>query len=177
MDEQDKIKLAQRGDSAALSELLHTHYPFLLKYLTKITLDPHLAEDLVQDTFIKCMHKIGLFDGRTKFSTWLITIGTRLYIDEWRKRKRMAAWQEQETALRKIKWKSQQLGDQWPDMLDALGELSRETRTAIVLKHYYGYSLEEIADMTDVPIGTVKSRIHNGIKAMRKELNVHERSV
>ena len=170
MEEQELIERARGGDSAALSGLLHTHYPFIVKYLTKVTFDPHLAEDLAQETMIKCIHKIGSYNGQTKFSTWLITIGTRLYIDEWRKRKREREWRDQENALRRIKWQAAGTGDEWPEVLDALAELSTETRTAIVLKHYYGYSIEEIAEMTDVPQGTVKSRIHNGIKALRKEM-------
>ncbi len=169
LNELNTIASAKRGDPEALSELLHTHYPFLLAYLKKITLDPHLAEDLAQDTFIRCIHKIRTYDERSKFSSWLITIGTRLYIDEWRKRKREHAWREQEQALQRIRWQAMQRGEEWPDLLDALGRLSVEARSAIVLKHYYGFSLEEIASMTDVPVGTVKSRIHNGIQSLRKE--------
>lgn len=72
--------------------------------------------------------------------------------------------------MRKLKWQSAVAGDEWPEILELLGTLSVEMRTAIILKHYYGYSLEEIAEMADVPIGTVKSRIHSGLRIMRKEL-------
>ena len=65
----------------------------------------------------------------------------------------------------------QSSGRDWPEALEALGRLKPDVRTPIVLKHYYGYSQDEIAAMLDIPAGTVKSRIHNGIKQLREELS------
>lgn len=53
----EKIRQAQQGDTSALSSLLREHYTFLFKYLLKVTMDPLLAEDLVQDTMVRCMEK------------------------------------------------------------------------------------------------------------------------
>jgi len=150
------------------------HYPFVVKYLIKITFDPHWAEDLAQETMLKCIRKIKLYNGQSKFSSWLITIATRLHIDQLRKRQRESNWQDEEVNLRKIKFHAAHLDDDWPTILDALGAVSPNVRTAIILKHYYGYSLEEIAEMMDVPTGTIKSRIHNGIRIIRKELADHD---
>jgi RNA polymerase sigma-70 factor (ECF subfamily) len=174
MEEQVIIKLAQQGDTAALAKLLQEHYPFVVKYLIKITFDPHWAEDLAQETMLKCIRKIKLYNGQSKFSSWLITIATRLHIDHLRKRQRESNWQDEEVNLRKIKFHAAHLDDDWPTILDALGAVSPNVRTAIILKHYYGYSLEEIAEMMDVPTGTIKSRIHNGIRIIRKELADHD---
>lgn len=175
MDEQDWIRDAQAGDSLALAMLLQQHYAFLHKYLLSVTLQPQLAEDLTQETMIRCMEKIRLYHGQSKFSSWLITIATRLFIDHQRRRKRERNWQEQELALRKLRWQAGRQQEEWSDAVDALGELPQEVRAAVVLKHYYGYGYEEIAEMTGVPAGTVKSRIHNGIKHIRKELDSGER--
>jgi len=169
VDEAILIEQAKRGDSIALASLLQANYPMVVKYLTKITFDPHFAEDLAQETMIKCIHKIGLYNGKSKFSSWLITMATRLHIDEWRKRKREKEWQASEANIRKIQWQAAAMDEQWSETLDIIGKLPQEVRTAIVLKHYHGFSLEEIAEMMGVPVGTVKSRIHNGIKAARKE--------
>jgi RNA polymerase sigma-70 factor, ECF subfamily len=170
-DEARLIEDAKRGDRTALSLLLQRHYTFLVKYLIKATMQPSLAEDLAQETMLKCMEKIKLYNGQSKFSSWLITIGTRLYIDSLRKKKREIRWQEQEQALRKLKWQAEYGRGDWPDVLEALGGLSEELRLPIVLKHYYGYAYEEIAEILDIPQGTVKSRIHNGLKGLRKELS------
>ncbi|MDF2722945.1 MAG: polymerase sigma factor SigY [Paenibacillus sp.] len=170
MDEREWIKRAQRGDSAALAQLLRQHYPFLLKYMTKITFQPVLAEDLTQEAMMRCIEKIRLYNFSSKFSSWLITIGTNLYIDHQRKQKRERDWQDQEQAFRQIKWHAQQMGEEWSDMLDAFARMADEVRVPIILKHYYGYAYEEIAEMMNIAAGTVKSRIHNGIKSLRKEL-------
>lgn len=173
-DEAALIADAKRGDRTALSLLLQRHYTFLVKYLIKATMQPTLAEDLAQETMLKAMEKIKLYNGQSRFSSWLITIGTRLYIDSLRKKKREIRWQEQEQSLRKLKWQAAYGGAEWSDVLDALGGLSEELRLPIVLKHYYGYAYEEIAGMLDIPEGTVKSRVHNGIKSLRKELSPHD---
>lgn len=169
-DEARLIEDAKRGDRTAMSMLLQRHYTFLVKYLIKITLQPSLAEDLAQETMLKGIEKIKLYNGQSKFSSWLITIGTRLYIDSLRKRKRELRWQEQEQSLRKLRWQAEHGGSTWSDALDALGGLAEDIRVPIILKHYYGYAYEEIAEMMDIPAGTVKSRIHNGLKSLRKEL-------
>ncbi len=174
-DEQDLILQARQGDTMALSLLMQKHYSFLVKYLIKVTLNPSLAEDLTQETMIRCIEKIHLYNGTSKFSSWLITIATNLYIDDLRKKKRERNWQEQEQALRKMRWQAARSQEEWPLVLDALGHLSEEVRMPIILKHYYGYSYEEIGNILNLAIGTVKSRIHNGIKSLRKELSPDER--
>lgn len=177
MEEAELIRHAQQGDSSALASLLHMHYPMVVKYLTKVTFDPQLAEDLAQDTMIKCIHHIKMYNGRSKFSSWLITIATRLHIDEWRKRKREREWRQEEEVNRRIRWQAESMGNRWSSALEAIGALPQEMRTAIVLKHYYGYSLDDISEMTGVPLGTVKSRIHNGIRKLRKELGAHGETI
>jgi RNA polymerase sigma-70 factor (ECF subfamily) len=175
-DEQQLIVQAQKGDSAALSMLLQQHYSFLAKYLLKLTMNVQMAEDLTQETLMRGMEKLHLYNGRSKFSSWLITIASRLYIDELRRKKRERGWQEQEQeqALRRMKWQTAQQGNEWPEVLTALHGMSADIRMPIILKHYYGYAQEEIADMLGVPVGTIKSRIHNGLKSLRKELDGHD---
>ncbi|WP_258209712.1 RNA polymerase sigma factor SigY [Paenibacillus radicibacter] len=170
MDEQQRIELAKRGDDQALAQLLHEHYTFLTKYLIKVTMNPTLAEDLVQDTMLRCIEKISLYNGTSKFSSWMITIATRLYMDLMRRRKVEQRWQEQEQALRQIQWHMQQHQEVWTDTIEALSKMRYEMRLPILLKHYYGYAYDEIAEMMDIHVGTVKSRIHNGIQQLRKEL-------
>jgi RNA polymerase sigma-70 factor (ECF subfamily) len=170
MDDREWIERAQKGDSDALARLLRQHYAFLLKYMTKITFQPALAEDLTQETMMRCIEKIRLYNFTSKFSSWLITIGTNLYFDHARKKKREKEWRDGELSLRQIKWHAEQKGEEWSDVLDALGRMPDGVRIPIVLKHYYGYAYEEIAGMLDIAVGTVKSRIHNGIKSLRMEL-------
>ncbi len=159
-----------------MAALLQQHYAFLHKYMLKVTMNRTLAEDLVQDTMVKAIENIGTYQGRSKFSTWLISIATRLYLDRLRRLKREKRWQENEQAqaLRALKFEAMSTGSEWPDAAEALAELEDDVRLPILLKYYYGYTVDEIAGWMDIPSGTVKSRIHNGLKKLRKELTADE---
>lgn len=173
LEENEFIRQAMLGDTAALSQLLQQHYAFVYKYLVKITLNPSLAEDLTQETMARCIEKIKLYNGTSKFSSWLITIATRLMIDQSRRRLWERKWQEkgQLQSLRQLQWQTaHHTDDAWPEVLDALADMPRESRIPLILKHYYGYTYEEIGGMLGIAEGTVKSRVHHALKQLRKEL-------
>lgn len=176
MEERDLIKRAKKGNHEAFAILFQEHYPFLVKYLMKVTMNRDQAEELAQDTMAKCVEKIHQYNGKSKFSSWLISIGTNRYIDLQRKKKREQNWQNEEESVRKLKWEMESRNEEWNDVLAALSTLSEDIRLPIILKHYYGYSYEEIGQMTEVPSGTVKSRVHHGIMRLRKELKIDEQS-
>ncbi|MEX2104811.1 MAG: RNA polymerase sigma factor SigY [Bacilli bacterium] len=170
MDELELIKQAIRGDSLALSMLLQQNYSFIIKYAMKMTMNPQIAEDVTQETMMKCIERIHLYNGQSKFSSWLITMATNLYIDQLRKKKSEHNWREQEQTLRKMKWHVGTMNEEWTEVLDALSHMSEEVRVPIILKHYYGYSYDEIGQMIGIAEGTVKSRVSNGLKNIRREL-------
>lgn len=172
--ERDLIKKAKKGDAAALALLIQEHYSFVFKYLVKVTMDPRAAEDLTQDTMLKCMENIVRYDGSSAFSSWLITIATRLFIDKTRRRKREQQWLEKEGNTRLIRWHFETNQEEWPELLELLSQLSEDQRIAILLKHYYGYSYEEIGVILNIPTGTVKSRVAYGLRELRKELDQDE---
>lgn len=174
MNEPDLIAKAKQGDDRALALLLQQHYPFVKKYMLKVTLDPALADELTQETMLRSIERLQTYRNRSKFSSWLITIANRLYIDHFRRMRREQRWLETERAARRIEWHVRRGGGDGPELMQALGRLPPEQRVAVVMKHYYGYSLKEIAAMTEVPEGTVKSRIHLAIAALRKEWTADE---
>ncbi|HWJ79245.1 MAG TPA: RNA polymerase sigma factor SigY [Niallia sp.] len=174
MDEKDLIRKAQKGDTLALAKLLQQNYSFVVKYLMKVTLHPQIAEDLTQETMMRCIEKIHLYNGESKFSSWLITIATNLFIDQQRKKKREKKWVEQEQVLRKMKWNVANRNEEWTDVIDVLAQINVDIRMPIVLKHYYGYTYEEIGKMMGIAEGTVKSRVSNGLKSVRKGLAERE---
>ena len=168
------VKSAKEGDHLAFAMLFKENYPFLVKYLIKITMNPDIAEELAQETMAKCIQKIHLYNGQSKFSTWLISIATNTYIDLCRKQKRENKWKGQEEVYRKLKWHFESRNEEWNDAIEALGKLPVDVRVPIVLKHYYGYSYDEIGAWLKISSGTVKSRVHNGILAVRRELKIGE---
>ncbi|OKP86258.1 RNA polymerase sigma factor SigY [Paenibacillus helianthi] len=170
----DRIIRAQQGDASALAVLLRDHYAFLYKYLIKVTMDPSLAEELAQDTMVRCMEKIAAYNGASSFSSWLITIATRLYIDRKRRWKLEMQWKRQEEGVRSIRWRFESRNMEWSEVLDALSRLTSAQRMAVLLKHYYGYGYEEIADILQIPSGTAKSRVASGLNQLRKELSEDE---
>lgn len=163
------IKKAKRGDTHALALLLQQHYSFLLKYHIKLTMNRSVAEDLTQETMLKAIEKIKLYNGKSKFSSWLMSIGTNLYIDQMRKRKREKHYVER--TMTDVRFVFESINADWPEVLEVLGKLTDEQRIPIILKYYYGYSLDEISEMMKSPLGTIKSRVHNGLKRMRKEID------
>ncbi|GAB6927207.1 RNA polymerase sigma factor SigY [Paenibacillus sp. JCM 10914] len=172
LEERDLIRQAQQGDAAAMARLFKQHYSFLYKYMLKVTMNPTIAEDMTQDTIVRCIENMSRYNGSSSFSSWMMTVGTRLYIDNTRRRQREKKWMEQEGAdiSRRMRWQMERQGESWSEMLDGLSRLSGDHRIAILLKHYYGYSYEEIGNMLDIPEGTVKSRTAYGIKQLRKEM-------
>jgi RNA polymerase sigma-70 factor, ECF subfamily len=175
MDEKELITSAKKGDHRSFAVLFRNHYPLLVKYLMKITMNPDLSEELAQATMAKSVEKIHLFNGKSKFSSWLISIATNMYIDQHRKKKREKEWNEGEAASRKLQWHMESRNEEWTDALAALSRLSDEMRIPLILKHYYGYSYDEIGEILNIAAGTAKSRVHHGLLAIRRELKVDEK--
>ncbi|WP_141433094.1 RNA polymerase sigma factor SigY [Bacillus sp. 03113] len=170
-DEKTLITKAKNGDDAAFTQLFQQHYSFLYKYLIKLTMNNDLAEDLIQETMLKGYVNIQQFNGSSKFSTWLISIASRLFIDHQRKRNREKKWFQEaiETFSRKLEWDLAIKGYEWNEILHLFNHLNAETRSSILLRHYYGFTYAEIAQILQIKEGTVKSRVHHGLKEIRKE--------
>ena len=165
------IKRAMTGDQDAFAQLFERHYSFLFKYLLKLTLDEEVSADLAQDTMIKCYTNLSSFKGEGKFSTWMISISTRLYMDFLRKQKREKMWLNQlkRTLSRQFAWQAHARGMEWSDAFADFNQLADEVRVPILLHHYYGYSYDEVGQIMGIRPGTVKSRVHNGLIQLRKE--------
>lgn len=175
-DEAILVKAAKSGDQRSLAELLRNNYKLLYQYALKLTMDKSRAEDLAQETMLKAIERIPAFQERSKFSTWLIAIASRLAIDKSRRRKREDKWlkDEMRTSHHNLRHETMKIMEEWPDAMQALAGLEEHHRMPVLLKYYYGYSQEEIADMLEIRTGTVKSRINAGIKRIRKELGERE---
>jgi RNA polymerase sigma-70 factor (ECF subfamily) len=171
-DEYELIKSAQQGDDDAFASLYKRYFHFVYKYLIKITMNTHLAEEITQEALTKCYINLNYYNGKAKFSTWLITIATNTYTDYLRKRKRerLFFWQKTEDRSTNLQWHITNIGIEWSELMEGFSKLEDEYKMPLILKHYYGYSYEEIADILGVKEGTVKSRVHYGNQKLRKEL-------
>jgi RNA polymerase sigma-70 factor (ECF subfamily) len=163
---------AQSGDRAALDRLLRDQQPMIHAVCRRITGNDVDALDATQEALIAVVRGLHRFDGRAKFSTWVYRIATNASLDELRRRRRRPVatldaddGREPGTA-----------GDvaaQVVARLDtdaALATLSPEYRAAVVLRDLCALDYAEIADVLDIPPGTVRSRIARGRAAIADHL-------
>lgn len=172
----DLIIRCQQGikpDRAAFSELLRRHQSHVEKLLYHLAPDWSDRADLVQEVWIRVYRNIQRLKEPIKFKGWLSRIATNLFYDELRKRKRVQNPISLD-APRKVddgemNWEvatdllspEQDLSNQefYEQLHRAIAQLPETFRTTIILREIQGYSYEEISNMTEVSIGTVKSRI------------------
>ncbi|MEW9093802.1 MAG: RNA polymerase sigma factor SigY [Clostridiaceae bacterium] len=170
IEEKALVESAKAGDKEAMTLLINNNYNILKGYVIKLTGNSEEAKDIVQEALLRAIINIDKFTPKYKFSTWLITIATNLYRDKLRKNKNTVPFDEgieattnnlENKALNNIIIKQ---------ALEVLQELPYEKRTAFILKHYYNFTYEEIANIMKCPVGTVRSRLHNSIKTLIKEM-------
>jgi len=170
LEELELIEKAIQGNKSALNQLFVDNYKILYGYMIKLTGDEEISKDLVQETLLKAVINIEKFTPKAKFSTWLITIATNLYRDYLRKNKRVISLEEiAEPSISETEEKALKLMEQ-QEVMKIIKELPYEKRKVFILKHYYNYKYEEIAEMMKCPVGTVRSRLHNTIKELLKIL-------
>jgi len=140
------------------------------------------VDDATQEAMIKIVRSLPRFDGRSSFGTWAYRIATNAALDELRKRSRRPALHvldgsdradaeiADDTAERRLASVADRLA-----LDDALATLPDDFRAAVVLRDVADLDYAEIADVLDVPVGTVKSRIARGRRMMADELRLDER--
>ena len=144
------------------------------------------AQDAAQDAFVQAFEKLGSFRGQSQFYSWLFRIAFNTAVSAKRKTRRMWVSLEARREASGLEPSdvnpstepsyAMDVSDRQRLVQQALAELSEEFRTALVLKEMDGMSYEEIADAVDVPLGTVRSRIHRARLELRDKLSVLLRS-
>jgi RNA polymerase sigma-70 factor (ECF subfamily) len=138
------------------------------------------ARDVCQETFLRAFRALPAFRGQAKFSSWLYRIALNLCRDWIRRERRAAVVQPPEDVdLMDLAASAQPTEpiedvvarrDQARAVERAMTLLSEEQRTAIVLKEYHGLTFQEIAELLDCPLSTVKTRLYQGLTVLRREL-------
>ena len=154
-------------------------YAAALRY----TKNPEDARDLVQDTYLKAFNSFHQFEEGTNLRAWLYRVLTTTFINSYRKdqrRPQLAAGELEDWQLDEAQSHTSDLGksaeaealENLPDsdIKRALQEIPEEFRIAVYLADVEGFSYKEIADIVDVPAGTVMSRLHRGRKLLREKL-------
>ena len=174
IDDTPLIERSLRGDSAAFGQLVQQYQDRLFNTVVHVAASREEAEDVVQETFVQAYLKLASFQGHSAFFTWVYRIAFNLTITRRRRKKNevsLDAAREQQglDAIDHAEQAEQQLmrEERSGAVHAALGQLAEEARAVLVLREIEGLDYEAIADILDLPLGTVRSRLHRARLQLR----------
>lgn len=183
LSDQEVVRHAVQGREAAYRELIRRYQRPVFSLVYRMVRDRELAEDLAQETFIKVLNAIDSYRPEFKFSSWIFKIANNAAIDHLRRRSLNTLSLDgspHASTPDAIEATTLQIGDGAESQLDAvaarelgeqieaaIGQLRPEYRSCIILRHVDGRPYEEIAELLDLPLGTVKTYIHRARNELR----------
>jgi len=186
LDDREVVALAKAGREAAYRELLRRYERPVFSLIFRMVRDRALAEDLAQETFVKVLNALASYRPEYKFSSWIFKIANNAAIDQLRRRELDTLSLDGSPDARtadEVEATALQASDRSESPLEemesretgaaiekAISRLRPEYRTCILLRHVEGRSYEEIADVMDLPLGTVKTYIHRARIELREYL-------
>lgn len=171
-DDQLMLMVQETGDHAAFAALVRRYQKPLFGYLYRCTGDRYAAEDLFQETFMRIYQARAAFNRKLSFSAWAYRIATNAFLD-MRKKKAVAM----EKPAGDDVFSQYASGHDGPDkallkkaksqrVQELLSGLPDRYRTVLLLVHYQGLSLKDVAAALGIPVGTVKSRLHKAFRQL-----------
>ena len=177
-DEQLMLEIA-RGSAPAFELMVHRWERRMLDFLHRCVGDRTEAEDLRQELFLRVYQKRASYRPEGRFTSWLYRIAANLAIDKHARRRKLATQSmddldtvqnppvsnpDRDSRNRAV------LGEFEERVFSALQSIPHEERIALVLRHFENLNFKEIAELTDEPESTIKSRVYRGLQSMRAEL-------
>jgi RNA polymerase sigma-70 factor (ECF subfamily) len=169
-DERAWIRGAQEGSVSDLEQLYRAHWPRAYRAAYLIVHDSAAAEDIAQEAFIAAVRALDRFDRRRPFGPWLHRIVANRAIDWARARSARGEVELDDVATKE---NATDPGDA-KALAERLLELPPEQRAVIVLRHLLDYTPGEIAELLELPRGTVNSRLRRGLDALGERLDEQE---
>jgi RNA polymerase sigma-70 factor, ECF subfamily len=171
---QDLVERARHGDREAFGQLAAGEVDRLNAIARLVLRDPDLAEDAVQEALVRCWRQLPKLREVERFDGWLYRILVNAAQEELRRRRRF------QVAVQSVD-REPTIADRAPDVADreelerGFSRLSVEHRAVVVLHHYVGLPLPEVAAALGIPAGTAKSRYHYAMAALRAALDADAR--
>ncbi|KZE67551.1 RNA polymerase subunit sigma [Fictibacillus phosphorivorans] len=174
------VTQVKKGDQEAFEGIVDLFKDKIYRHCFRMVGNGHEAEDLAQETFLRAYRNISKYNNEYKFSTWIFRIATNLCIDRLRKKKPDyyldaevpgtdgANMYSQLSTEEPLPEEVVTENEQWNELQAEIMKLPEKYRTAILLKYVDDLSLEEISQIMDIPVPTVKTRIHRGREALKK---------
>jgi len=170
------IRQAMTGDKVSFEKLVSRYKQHIVNIAFGIIGNPHDAEEIAQEAFLKAYLSIGKLTAEAAFYRWLVRITTNLSIDKKNVNTRQSTQSIEEVGvfLNTPRYMPEAIVEQKENqqlILNGLEQLTVEQRTVIVLRELQGFSYDEIAEILDIPLGTVKSRINTARLHFREILS------
>jgi RNA polymerase sigma-70 factor (ECF subfamily) len=163
------VRVSQ-GDDGAFKTLVEKNQNYLLNFFARMGAYSD-CEDLAQDTFVRLYRYRDRYQPTARFTTFLHVLARRVWADRGRKalrREKLATRLEAEASITSF---TSDHGPATADIDAALAKLSPKLRDVIVLNIYQGLRYQEVAEVLDIPLGTVKSRLNLALNALREFLH------
>lgn len=168
-DDRQLVAAAVAGSTWAAEELFARHWLPAWRLAFSVTCNRTAADDVTQDAFERAFRGLVDFNGRSSFRTWLARIVVNRAIDVGRRQHSLEPLETAETVP--ASWSDDDLArDQ--DLLEAVFALPGERRVVVALRYWAGCSPPEIAEILDLPLGTVHSRLARALTELRSRLEV-----
>ena len=170
-DERDRVARAIAGDRHAQTWLIETFTPIAYGFCVRLMGDEQDARDASQDTMIKVLRNLNRYDAQWRFGTWVLSIARNTCMDEYRRRRRRPVCDEVEVASEDRSpaelCDAQLRGEKVHEAMATLPEIYREI---IILYHFEHLLYREIADLLDLPLGTVMNRLFRARHRLKVQL-------
>jgi len=163
------VREAQRGSAAALEQLFRAHWPRAYRAALLVVGDAAAAEDIAQESFLAAVRALDRFDRRRPFGPWLHKIVVNRAID-WGRARALRRELDLDRVTEPAATEPVR-GDRTEEIAGALGSLVPEQRAVIVLRYLLDYTPGEIADLLDLPRGTVNSRLRRRLDRLEEALS------
>jgi RNA polymerase sigma-70 factor, ECF subfamily len=175
-------KLSRGGDRRAFAELVDLYKDKIYHLGYRMLNQRQESEDVVQETFLRVYTNLERYDENQKFSTWIYRIATNLCIDRLRKRKPSFSLDAELSDGEGTDWHAMLASDEaspeaeiilsetQQNIRDAIETLPNKYKSVVVLRYLHDMSLQEISDILEMPVTTVKTRVHRGREFLRKKL-------
>jgi RNA polymerase sigma-70 factor, ECF subfamily len=171
--DQDLVELINQGDADAFEALYRRYRDWVVNLAHRFTGSEDLALDVMQETFLYVLRKFPGFELRAQFKTFLYPAVKNLSIAARQKAQRFQSTDADLSCLEKIASPEPAHAGS-DDLATVLSELSEDHREVLLLRFVDGLDLAEIAQAMAIPLGTVKSRLHNGLTTLRKDPRTRE---
>lgn len=179
------VEAFRQGGAGAFDAIVRAHQDRVYAFCARMLSDREEALDVSQDVFLSAWRNLAAFRGESALSTWLLRIATNRCLNRIRQRKSAASreepWPDAKADGEGPEFQPASPEEGRPDrvaenremgaiLTGALGRIEPDSRWLVLLSDVEGFSYEELAEMAEVPVGTIKSRLHRARMALRRML-------